>query len=428
MNEKNVIAPPEFKDDTFTRILCYILDRIDADDCWGSTDFENWAPVITALSAGLLLQCGFSLDTNWVAGATTPPTYANLLRVLSFLDSRIRDDGSFGEDIWDAARLSELIHKYDLGEHFERVSALDQYISRYIESRSYRQLNKTWDGPGCIAALLRVCEIRGNEQEANQLFGELERLQLASGEFHGPIAEDGNDLSSPVWHTAQALIAYLDRGISQKDPRVTRIVEWLIRTQAPEGAWRFFHRYDVYFTAYGVMALSRLSNPPEALSKAISWLESRVAPSGKVEDAGGTLMAALALGTVRGFRFEGALKGADYHNARKLAVLCSSVQADFRRVTDELEKRGTEVFNLKNQLQIWDKKFGTADFGISKKAAFILTLAVALALAGGVLGTSRILDYFFNCPVCQTKPSSTGALPAASPPVPELGGANEHSR
>src|SRR5258707_14102626 len=104
MNEADIVIPPVFKNDNLTRILCYILDTVDEHCCWGGSDFENWGPVITALSATLLLQCGFSLDTSWVVGATSPPRYANLFGTLSFLNSLIQNDGSFGEDIWDPAR------------------------------------------------------------------------------------------------------------------------------------------------------------------------------------------------------------------------------------------------------------------------------------------------------------------------------------
>jgi hypothetical protein len=407
MIQEGVIIPPDFKNDTLTRILCYILDTVDEYGCWGATDFENWGPIITVLTANLLLQCGFSLDTKWVVGTSIPTRHAKLLGTFSYLDGAIQSDGSFGEDVWDAARLCELIHKYNLESHFTRLSNLNAYITQYISTRAYRQTKKTWDGPGTIAALLRVCEVRGDETNANQLFDELQGLQLDSGEFHGTVAEDGNDLSSPVWHTAQALIAFLDRGISQKDSRVLKIVNWFVRTQNPEGAWRFFHRYDVYFTAYGVLALSRLSSPPDALAKAITWLEAQVAPTGKVADAGGTLMAGLALGAVHGFRFEGALKGADYHNARKLAALCSTVQSelDVKSKALELAERQNSALQFENKR--WSDRFGGADFGLSTKAAWIIGIMVAIAFGGGVLATSKVVDYFFNCPACHT-PNPTG--------------------
>ena len=222
------------------------------------------------------------------------PRTHNLKKSIQYLNSSISSDGEFGEDIWDSAKLGQMILRHSLEDEFSRWNALKSSISNSIKRRSYRSRVDTWEGPGTMAALISYCELLRNETEAASIFSELIQLQSDTGEFHGSQSEHGNDLASPVWHTAQVLLAFFNRGLTEKDERVAKSVEWLEKTQTPEGAWRFFHRYDVYFTCYAIMALSRLPKAPTSLTRALSWLDDQVSSNGKVADEGGSIMAALA--------------------------------------------------------------------------------------------------------------------------------------
>lgn len=359
----------------FTRqalVLGYILDTVEPSGCWGSADFEDWAPTISALTLELFLSCGVSPESQWSFQDVDKLSYHTLKDSIHYLDSQIRNDGSFGEDLWDAIRLGQIILRFDLEPNFSNSEKLWRYVDNQLAERTYRNRDSTWDGPGVLAGLIDLCEQRNQTDLAVQLFEELQSLQSSSGEFRGSVGPDGNDLTSPVWHTAQVLITYLNRGISEKDIRVTKILDWLKRHQNPQGSWSGFSRYEVYFTSYAIIGLSKLSSPPaDVLEKAVEWLQAQIAPSGKVADAGGTLMVAMALCSYYGYSFGATMPIIEYHNTKKLSALCSELKETLEQTTLSLSQKEKELTLLK-------ERYRNADIIFSNKQIFILMLLIAI--------------------------------------------------
>lgn len=137
----------------------------------------------------------------------------------------------------------------------------------------------------------------GQRQRADSIYEHLLTLQLQDGSFRGPVNEVGESLSHPVWHTSQVLITSLRRKPCEKDEEIQKMVKYILDSRDPQSDhWRSFSRYDVYFTSYAILALIKLNNrPTNVIEKSIDWLCSQMSESGKVKDAGGTIMAALAL-------------------------------------------------------------------------------------------------------------------------------------
>ena len=358
------------------RIISYILDSVDQNGSWGSTDFEDWAPIITALTLELLLRCGLTLDSKWYALKGGQLQETTLRQSIQYINSSIHNDGSFGEDLWDALRLGSIVKTFDLENEISARRQLYGYIDDQLQKKAYRRRDQTWSGPGFLAAAVDYCEKRGQSEQAAKLFEELTTLQSETGEFRGSTTPDGNELASPLWHTSQALITYLERGLSEHDLRVAKIVQWLVEHQAQHGSWRGFSRYEGYYTSYGIIAISRLSSPPsECLNKAISWLKSQMAPSGKVADAGGTIMAAMALSAVEGYSLETKLSILEYHNAEHLNSIASTLKK-------ELSEKDTRLAETQAELKNMKIRYSDAEIVFTKKQAWVIGIVVAL---GGII-------------------------------------------
>ena len=380
----------QFPDELFPRVLNFLLDRVDDQGRWGANDFDDWCPIITALTVQVLLQAGFSISTKWIVGQNChASTIRSLGDTAAFLDASINEDGAFGEDAWDTLKLYEIIVQNDLQDCFSNYPRLEAYIDRYYSTREYRKLIKTWDGPGTMAVLARVMQARSLDDQAREIFNELLERQSETGEFHGCVGKDGSELTSPVWHTSQALMLMLDRGISPKDPRIKRGVAWLEHTQTEDGSWRYFSRYDVYFTAYAVLCLSKLPAPSTTLSKAIGWLELQIAPNGKVADDGATIMTALALACIYGPRYEATLRGPDVHNAFKMTSYLRLLQQEFFELSSELKLRDTQIAELTRLKGDLERKIDSSEFTITRRGAFVAAIVVSALIATlSVLGSN----------------------------------------
>lgn len=367
------------------RIWTYILNSTSAPGCWNLDDFDEWAPITTAFVVDILLRSGVDPDEEWIAGKAGSPERYSIQKCLEYLDSQIRADGSLGEDMWDASRFAETIIVFKLRGRVPGADRLISFLNKGLADGLHLRKEATWDGPGVIASLTQFLVASGERTKAGDLIAELSTQQTSTGEFRGTVGSDGNDLASPVWHTSQVLAAFLQFGISEKDDRVVRMVEWLRQTQAPSGNWPGFSRYEIYYTAYAVVALSKLSSPPrEALDRAIEWLKSNVSVGGKVRDVGGTVMTYVALCHAEGFAISGSFSGVAFHNLTR-------VQCQVQSLELELRNKETECAGAQSELARFRAKFGNADFGITIAQAFLwgivsLIIGILLALLPPIIG------------------------------------------
>jgi hypothetical protein len=367
------------------RIWTYILNSTSAPGCWNLDDFDEWAPITTAFVVDLVLRSGVDPDEEWISGKPGSPERFSIQKCLEYLDAQIRHDGSFGEDLWDATKFAETIIVFKLKDRVPGADRLISFLHKALDEGQHLRKDATWDGPGVIASLTQFLIASGARGEAENLISELTSQQASSGEFRGSVGTDGNDLASPVWHTSQVLAAFLQFGISERDDRVARMIEWLCQTQAPAGNWPGFSRYEIYYTSYAVVALSKLASPPRAaLDKAVDWLKSNVSVGGKVRDVGGTVMTCVALSYAEGFIISGSFSGVAFHNLTR-------IQDKLNNAEFELGRKSSECAEAQKELTRFREKFGNADFGITIAQAFLwglvsLVIGVALSLIPPLVG------------------------------------------
>ena len=368
------------------RSISCLLDNTTPDSTWGDFQVE-WNPIITTLTCKLLLSCGLSRETPWYIDRNR---YISCTLADSFrwLNNAIRPDGSFGTDFWDSAQLGIVIEKYTLGNDITAYPSLKQHLVDSIQSRRFLSDASHWKGPGFLAAAIEYARAAGEVDQATTLTKEL-LLQIQSkGYWEGHRDPTGAPVVSPVWHTAQCVIVLA----TDSDPHidvVKKAARWLRKTQDESGAWISVHQYKIYFTAYAVLALlhDRLHSN-ESLHKGIEYLKSQMAPDGKCSDLGGTLMCALALKAVVDDHFEKDLTLVDYVLAKKNLMRADAIK-------DELEAKSAELAHVQSELKRYEKKFGDADFAVTKKQLFLITLlGLFLTALGTVAGVYAIGPLF----------------------------------
>lgn len=404
--------------DRRAQVLSYILESVAADGSWGRADFEEWGPITTTLTVDLFLACGIPLDAIWYVERAGKIRQHSLRQSIQYLDGSIRPDGSFGEDLWDACRLAQLIYRFSLPSSFTNLSQLLGFIDRLVSALEYRKRDQTWAGPGVLAALVDFYEQRGQLDVAARLFDELAALQVGSGEFRGTVSPDGSDLVSPVWHTAQALITYLNRGLSERDDRVGKMVQWLVDHQSVPGSWRGFSRYETYYTSWGIIALAKLHNPPtQCFKNALAWLTNQIPPSGKVADSGGTIMAAMALCAVHGCSLTAPVSILEMHNANCLTAVCDELRTS-------LLQRDKDLTDTKSALEELRRHYSPDDIVITKRQAWLSGILLALisivvSVAVGLI--VWLIPYFATLKTVapeRPSPPPISAPPDQRPPAP----------
>ena len=366
------------------KCINYILDTVDERGAWGGKDFEDWEPIITALTLELLLNLDFTIESEWVIAKDKKLANVSLINTIKYLNRLIGEDGSFGEDIWDAARFGVIIERYDLKDRVTGYPRLKKFLLEEIAKNNHMQSETTWSGPGTFAVIIDYLDFVNESTLANELFNNLLSFQFPDGSFHGPVNEVNDELVHPIWHTTQVLMTALRRMPSEKDDRIKNMVSFICESQdRTKGCWRAFSHYGVYFTSYAIIALNNLkSKPTDVIRKAVLWLESQVSDSGKIRDAGGTIMGALALCIECP---EQLLFKANIFEIRHLAMtesVVSDLNAEIERLQKELQKNTQD-------LKIYKSKFDIADIVLTKADAF--KWAILLGIIG--IGVSFFMGF-----------------------------------
>jgi len=350
----------------------HILDTVGMRGAWGG-DFEDWEPIITALTVKLLFQAGFKPETSWSIVKDDKIQNMVLSTSILFLNGCIGDDGNFGEDIWDASRFASIVEEYQLHDRVGRYHMLKKYILEYSKNQNYRREKGTWAGPGSIAAIIDYLDLVHETALSGVIFDDLTKLQLEDGSFHGHMDEVGNEFVHTIWHTTQVLMTYLGRGVSERDSRVQSMIQFICATQEKNtGCWRAFSQFDVYFTSYALMALNRLSRKPQdAIATALGWLSTQVSNTGKIRDIGGTTMGGLALISCYGSKLEFPVTLAEI---RKLEM----AEHVNTKLTRELAVKQEALSRKDEELQTFRNKYSGAEIVLTKKEVFKYTIVVGI--------------------------------------------------
>jgi hypothetical protein len=388
------------------RSVSCLLDNARPQATWG--DFQvDWDPIITALTCKLLLSCGLTAETTWYV---TGDGYARctLADSSKWLNNSIRPDGTFGTDFWDAAQLAILVEVFSLHKQFTAYDSLKQHLTSAIRSRKFMRDPSQWQGPAFYAAAIEYSHLLGHRKEVDALAGELVSLQ-SHGCWQGHSGPSGALYA--VWHTAQCIIALSATPVSHPEI-VAKGIGWLKRAQHASGAWLSVQQYEIYFTAYAVLALliEHKHERPE-LNKALEYLKSRMAPDGKCSDLGGTLMCAMALRAVVGDAFEKDITLVDYLLAKKNLARADASEARLRM--NELE-----LGRLQAELNRYEKKYGDADFAITKKQLFFLALVALFVTVFGTIAGVYGLNYALRTSGSSSPPQVIKAVESPTSEVP----------
>jgi hypothetical protein len=232
-----------------------------------------------------------------------------------------------------------------------------------------------------------------------------------------------------VWHTAQCVIAVAANPVPHPEV-IAKGIGWLKRAQHDSGVWFSVQQYNIYFTAYAVLALlSEGEHESPQVRKALEYLKSQMASDGKCSDLGGTLMCAMAFRAVVDGDFEKDLTLVDYLLAQKNLTRAEASEAALR--ANELE-----LGQVKAELGRYEKKYGEAEFAITKKGLFVLALvALFLAVLGSVAGDALnvVIHRAFLPSVPETTEPAVRASPEAPPasqvaPAKQGGSVDQHSQ
>jgi hypothetical protein len=372
------------------------LDNATSDANWGDFQVE-WDPVITATTCTLLLSCGLTPDMPWHI-ERNGFVRCSLADSFRWLDKAIRPDGSFGTDFWDAAQCGILIEQFALAGRFSAYDSLRHYLLKTIDSRQFSADESQWQGPGFTAAAIDYLLATKGINQAEALATELLAAQTHRGCWHGSLDAGGVPIISPVWHTAQCVIALTNLNFHKHVQHSSRIAQsaarglaWLKATQDPSGAWLAVHQYKIYVTAYAILALlCDKAKYEQELDQAIRYLKSKMGPDGKCSDLAGTLMCGLALKAAVGNEFQRDLTLVDFLLARKNLIRAEALSAELRLAKAEIDRQHAE-------LESYEKKYGDADIVMTKRQMFVGTLVAlfltALGTVAGVYALNEVIPH-----------------------------------
>lgn len=332
------------------------------------------------------MDLGLGTDTLWYIRNASEYVPCSLAETIDWLNTQIQPDGRFGTDFWDAARFGSFVERHGLCPMAFSYPRLKNHLVSIVREGKILSDVDHWSGPGFIAAAIDYCDLIGESKLGDALLVELCKWQSKDGAWIGVLGPDGYPVIPPAWHTSQALMTLARRGKLQHKPQLDLGLSYLKRTQHYDGSWPAVEQYIIYSTSYVVIALARLGNPDKMLlTKALSYLKSRMTSDGRCSDLGGTLMCAWALAEVAAKDYTFELGLVDCVIATTAIERIHATEADrdsARRRIDELE----------HEVEGFRAKYSDADIVITKKQA--LTLAVISLLVttiGTVVGVFALL-------------------------------------
>ncbi len=357
------------------KALGCLLENVGPGKHW--CDFqEEWNPIITCITAELLLDCGLDPDTPWHVKREHYLRYT-LREVFTWLDHCVTADGAFGTDFWDAARLGNLVEKHKLQSSFPSYERLRCRLLKTIDTAAIGLDGSVWNGPGFLAVATDYLDSLGKGSQGDALVQRLLSLQVKDGSWQGVLGPDGHPVVSPVWHTAQVVLVLSRRGRADYRAAVNRGIDWLRKTQENVGCWPGVQQYLIYFTAYAVLALLKAESPDRvAIGRAAAYLKSRMAADGKCSDLGGTLMCAVALKAVIGDSFEHDVTLIDCLLARTNICRLEFAEA-------ALSQTAADKDELARKLKMYEDKYRDADVVLTKRQLLLIALLSLLFTAVG---------------------------------------------
>jgi len=371
-----------YKNKDLYKALSYILDNVNEDGSWGSSDYEDWKCIITTLTTELLLSCNIEPNATWFINNKKN----EFCKTIQFLDSCIQTSGAFGEDYWDACKLGIVINKYSLQDRFTNYQKLHSYIIQSIKDKAYQNKDEGWSGTAFYAITIDYIDsIKTLDIElsniANTVYDELIRQQSTDGSFRGTTNKSGQEFVSPIWHTFQVLQTLLRRGVPATDDKIVKIVNWIKNEQEDDGSFKDY-KFTIMCTSYIIMALSNLKDCHDIIQKGLNFLHSKL-NSSKLDSAE-RIMIALPLRNMENSQL--------YFNAtildlRNLETL-ENRNAELETECNQYKSKSQEQ---ENELNKYKEKYKDVGVVFTKTQAWLLGLVFTVIVSAifYLLGTKQ---------------------------------------
>lgn len=388
---------------TLRKLFNFLLESVSEDGHWHDFD-ESWNPIITTVTCELLLNAGVKLNYKWyiLREQYKPITIG---KSLQYLNGQIREDGTFGTDLWDSIRLAKLIASNELKSYFTNYDKLHQYICNSLEKDEFITSESEWRGPAFYACAVDYLDLIKLDEISKKNLDKLLYHQQSDGCWTGVKSKEGQPLLSPVWHTSQAIATLRKKDSEKYKKEIDRAVTWLVDKQENNGSWPAVRQYEIYFTSYAILALINLPSAKNVIDKAVCYIKSKIDSSGKCSDLGGTLMCAIAFWEIYKDRIE--------KNMTFMEFLLASKTLD---VTNQLENQINELGNISkaqaDTINSYKDKYKNAEVVLTKTQAYILAIFLALASTfGGIPGVLQVIhgirgDKIENPPTLEVKKDS----------------------
>ncbi|MCR5636229.1 MAG: hypothetical protein K6F76_03495 [Clostridiales bacterium] len=347
-------------------ITQYMLNSVSQEGSWGTVDYTDWGPIISALNVEHLLRCGLSIEDTWTVQNDTYLYQCSIKKCLEYLSKQIHDDGSFGADFWDTCKLATIIVEQNLYSYFD-YARIHSYILQFvhdgglqIQANDYSQ-SAEWSGPGTYAACAYYLFCADEKDLANSVLSDVISLQQSDGSFVGKKTRTGDNVIHPIWHTAQMLRTILKSKFCYDADLVQKTTHWIKSIQGDNGEYDDFGQFVTYYTAYAALAyLSLPKRPQPNTDRSIGYLL-RKTRNGKVDDFGGTIMTAQALSA--------------YLNPNDLINVYQTIQiSNAKKLLAENLQLKEEVRSLSEKIKEYDSKYADSDIILSKKDVWKLSL------------------------------------------------------
>lgn len=358
--------------DANIRITTHLLSNTSLTNTWGNNDNNEWEPIITALMVEHLLDCGFSVEDEWLS----KDIYCSVKDCIDYLDSNVHSDGSFGADFWDTCRLATIIIEHDLCNYFD-YEKIKRYIIDYINDGKLTVNNKDmshatdWSGPGTYAVCAQYLFNSGEKDLAKKVITEAIDLQHNDGSFTGKKSLTGDNVIHPVWHTAQMYQTMLKMGVGNND-QLNSIISWIESVMEADGGYGILPGYSAYYTSYAAMAFQnspvRRNYPRE---KTYQYLLEHELNS-EIESDGGSVMALLAFDLFLGKdQISTIRERIELDNLKKLRL------ANNQLINQVNELKNT-IKSLSQTVDSYEKKYKDADIILSKRDGFWISIIITL--------------------------------------------------
>lgn len=344
------------------KITQYMMNSVAQDGSWATVDYTDWGPIITALNVEHLLNCGMTIDDEWKITKEQNLYHCSIKHCIDYLSKNIKDNGSFGADFWDTCKLATLIVQHNLQNYFE-YEKIHNYIIDFIntggleiQADDYSQ-SAEWSGPGTYAACAYYLLCINERTLADKVISDALAMQQSDGSFVGKKNRTGDNVINPIWHTAQMLRVILKSRYSNNAELIQKITRWIETVQGNDGEYDDFGQFVTYYTSYAALAFLDLPQRPQPYTeRTIDYLLSKM-KDGKVDDFGGTIMAAQA--------FSAYLGPNDLSSIfKEIEISCA------KELIEENKELKNQNEHLKQLLSDLSKKYSDADIVLSKKDAW----------------------------------------------------------